>query len=174
MKDDYSYNNYGQQESRDGDKWAHFYISQPDNRFCAWVNHYFIQIGKQKKMSSEDPRQLMRRGSSPPFSCAYCTKNTASRVGIRSQKYTDVHSWFSFPAIILVEILWGNAQVRFHHVFNISIVNRTEGSYYVLLPDGRTQYVKYYVDGYSGFVVSFQCSPKNYFDQIDTRMHTTC
>lgn len=28
----------------------------------------------------------------------------------------------------------------------------TDGYYYVVLPDGRTQKVKYYVDGYSGYV----------------------
>jgi hypothetical protein len=40
--------------------------------------------------------------------------------------------------------------------------DRTDGQYYVLLPDGRVQYVKYYVDGYSGYVaeVSYSGEPK--------------
>ncbi|XP_073981012.1 pro-resilin-like [Rhodnius prolixus] len=37
-------------------------------------------------------------------------------------------------------------------------VGRVEGSYYVLLPDGRMMTITYYVDGESGFVpkISFQ------------------
>ena len=32
--------------------------------------------------------------------------------------------------------------------------NATSGSYHILLPDGRTQTVKYSVEGYSGYVVN--------------------
>ena len=34
--------------------------------------------------------------------------------------------------------------------------DRTDGKYYVQLPDGRLQTVSYFVDGYSGFVAKVQ------------------
>ena len=45
--------------------------------------------------------------------------------------------------------------------------DRTEGMYYVALPDGRTQKVTYYVDGDSGFVATVTYEGEAEFPEED-------
>ncbi|XP_076061291.1 cuticle protein 19-like [Oratosquilla oratoria] len=46
--------------------------------------------------------------------------------------------------------------------------DRTEGSYYVQLPDGRLQKVTYYVDGDSGFVVNVEYEGEAHYPEPES------
>ncbi|XP_047479838.1 cuticle protein 21-like [Penaeus chinensis] len=47
--------------------------------------------------------------------------------------------------------------------------DRTQGSYYVQLPDGRLQTVKYFVDGYSGFIPEVEYEGEARYDSAESR-----
>ncbi|XP_076060307.1 pro-resilin-like [Oratosquilla oratoria] len=50
--------------------------------------------------------------------------------------------------------------------------DRTEGSYYVYLPDGRLMKVTYYVDGDSGFVVNVEYEGEARYPEGDSSEET--